>query len=669
MLKNLRQLGKNTDDKAGAPKDAAPVTYSITDPLEKNRLAAIAVHENGDELLQLAQSDKSENIKHAATRRYAQVLLDNESTRNQLTTLLASDRSLFFAVTAQSQLQPLRDMGFANASSDTDYLSIAENAKSHDLRATSAEKIVDLALIDQCWRKLKTKDKAVAKELKAKLDLHKEQATVENEQKAAVTKIVDEMDKLANSEWQPSSINRFELFTLQWQALDFTPDPASKSGYEKLHAAAKVKADTWRSKQSIGDQQTEIVTTLEETLKSIQHSDPDQIKAVASTAYNTLTNKETAWNELQEKQPAANAQVEQYHKLSSILHNELKHAKTLVDAKQLISRDDANVRDFNASHGALLKLKDASGFAEYKSSADQLAEQIKVKLEQKTTADAELKKQIHKQLRSLDSAVKAKRWGPAKSIQQRAEKKIAKLHGKEKKSYQERVEKLAQQVKELGDWKEFASTPKLIELCDQMEKLPSLKLNPNDSANRIKDLQTQWKAMGASPSQEKHWPRFKQAADIAYAPCAEYFSAKKDARNQKLKARKEICELLENYEKNTNWSEPDWRLVEKTIRTAKTEWKANQVFDRKRGKALDERFTKILNLLDERLAPSYDEAVKAKTELIERVSKISEEEDISQHTINGNSRLQASHTSLEVARSLKNCSQSVNQMILSRINS
>jgi len=77
------------------------------------------------------------------------------------------------------------------------------------------------------------------------------------------------------------------------------------------------------------------------------------------------------------------------------------------------------------------------------------------------------KQQIHKQLGSLNSAIAAKRWGPAKSIHERTAKKISRLESKEKAAYTEKLSRLEEKLKELGDWKEFASEPKLIELCDE----------------------------------------------------------------------------------------------------------------------------------------------------------------------------------------------------------
>jgi len=283
---------------------------------------------------------------------------------------------------------------------------------------------------------------------------------------------------------------------------------------------------------------------------------------------------------------------------------------------------------------SLENLKEDSGNAAYLKAVPQLQAKISTKLEQINNSDKELKQQIHKQFASLNSAVAAKRWGPAKSIQDRLAKKISKLESRERKRFTDKLASLEVKVRELGDWTEFASEPKLTELCEHMEKLPTLKLPPNDCANRIKELQTQWKAMGVSPAQQKIWPRFKEASDIAYEPCKNYFTARREDRKNKLKVRKEICLLLESYEKNTDWNQqPEWRAVEKVLRTAKQDWKKNQVFDKKQGRALEDRFTKILTLLNEKLDPMYEANANEKRELIEKVVKLGEG-DINQHSVN-----------------------------------
>ena len=217
--------------------------------------------------------------------------------------------------------------------------------------------------------------------------------------------------------------------------------------------------------------------------------------------------------------------------------------------------------------------------------------------------------------------------------------KIDRLAAADKPRYQEKLSRLEVKLNELGDWKQFATEPKLLSLCEQMEKIPEQGLAPRDQADRIKALQQQWKSMGASPALEVYWPRFKTAADTAFEPCAKYFAAKKEEKTSKLKHRSEVCEMLEGYLEKSDWQNPEWKLVEKTLRTAKAEWRNTRVFDRKATAKLDQRFTTIVDALNEKLGPAYDAGAAEKADLIEKVKALAEG-DINQHCINQVKRLQ-----------------------------
>lgn len=636
MLKNIREMVRDKDDKQTADKSAAksePLP-SIDDPSEKLRAKAVAAHGDVDAVLQLAKSDDSLMVREAATRRYTQLATDTEEFRTTLDSLYntTEHRALFFSIAAASNEESFRVLSLEKAQTDEDLLIIADKAKFHDIRMKAAGQIKSMALVDKCWRGMKAKDKVVARELKARLDNVRDARQAEESKADQIEKIITEMEKIANGPWQPSSANRFDHFSDLWSQLSFEPPADKKTRYEALHKVAEGKALEWRSTQSTAQRRQSVLERLTELNDELNKATNAELTSVLAACKASLIRQQAQWQELQEPAPEDN-ETQLYKSLTATLSGNIKNADTIANATTQINSTTPHQGNLQKVVKSLESLKENSSTASYLSEVPQLLEKAQSKLDKKSAADTELKQQIHKQLGSLNSAIAAKRWGPAKSIHERTAKKISRLESKEKAAYTEKLSRLEEKLKELGDWKEFASEPKLIELCEQMEKLPSLKMSANDCANRIKELQTQWKSMGASPAQEKQWPRFKEASDIAYEPCKKFFTERREEKKNKLTARKEICELLEKYEKETNWSAPDWKIVEKTLRTAKQAWKNNQVFDRKRGKPLEDRFTKILKLVDEKLDPVYDANAAEKTELIERVTKLGEGE-INQHCIN-----------------------------------
>lgn len=648
MLKNIREKVRDKDNKVASDKaaDQNTASASVNNSSEKLRAKAVAEHDNLDSLLQFARTDSSELVREAATRRYTQLTTDNEASRKTLESLYqsADDRALFFSITAASNQESLRQLSLEKAQSDDDLLIIAEKAKYHDIRMKAAAQIQSLAAVDKCWRSMKTRDKLVARELKSRLDQERNAKQAAESQASQIDKIIAEIDKIANGIWQPSSANRFDHFSDQWNQLDFTPAADKKNRYDALYTIADQKAKQWRCTQSAQQRTQSIIDRLIELDEALNKTQSEQLASVVASSKASVKRQQNLWQELEQQKPEqAEPEVDQTQRFNSQLKSlnaNIKMAEVIASAQAQLSTDTTNQNNLKKVAASLEKFKTQSGTPAYLAVLPQLLEKTKVKIEQKSAADTELRQQIHKHLASLNSAIAAKRWGPAKSIHKRAAKKVARLEAKEKTSYTEKLSRMEEKIKELGDWKEFASEPKLIELCEQMKKLPSLNLSPNDCANRIKELQTQWKSMGASPAQEKHWTTFKEASDIAYEPCKKFFTARREEKKNKLAARKDICDLLEKYETETDWSDPDWRTVEKTLRTAKREWKSNQVFDKNRGKSLEDRFTKILNLIDEKLDPVYEANAREKNELIEKVTKLGEGE-INQHCINQVKSLQS----------------------------
>lgn len=621
--------GKNTNPSTGKVQQQ----YSITDPVEKHRAQAVATHDNVNDVIALAKSDPGELVREASARRCAQLLEDTSVNRETLLAMLPEHRSLFFSISTQSNSDSLRSFALDKAETDEDLLTIAAKTRFHDTRLAASQKLVSIDSVDRCWRSMKTKDKLVTRELKAKLDKHRDTESEAQSRDDTVNKILDEMEKIANGVLQPGTVNRFDHFTTQWKQLDFEPAADQLARYNKLHNMAAEKAEAGREKQSVQDQRQSVVSTLEALVDSLDKTTDETLANRLPDLKTQLKQQQTLWATLESQPDQSQSQLQHFNTLNKTLSTGLKKASVVLQAQQVSDKEDTTPQTLKKTAKALEELKADSGTALFLQSVPQLQEKISSRVNQKTASDKELKQQIHKQLASLNSAIAAKRWGPAKSIQERLAKKVSRLDAREKASYSEKLARLEAKVNELGDWTEFASEPKLSALCEQMEKLPSLKLSPNDCANQIKELQTRWKAMGASPAQQKLWPRFKEASDIAYEPCGKFFTARREERKAKLKARKEICQLLEDYEKSTDWNQLEWRAVEKVLRTAKQDWKANQVFDKKQGRALEDRFTKILKLIDEKLDPVYEANAEEKRELIARVSKLGEG-DINQHSVN-----------------------------------
>ncbi|HVT36783.1 MAG TPA: DUF349 domain-containing protein [Nevskiaceae bacterium] len=190
------------------------------------------------------------------------------------------------------------------------------------------------------------------------------------------------------------------------------------------------------------------------------------------------------------------------------------------------------------------------------------------------------------------------------------------------------LQQLDQQLAELKDWKSFSVAPKRAELIEAMESLIDAPFDPPALAEKIKNLQEEWRALGkgaaesAQAEADADWQRFQEAGKKAYQPCSEYFAAQALVRQENLQRRDAVLARLMAFEAEQNWESPDWRSVINTLREAKQEWRRHAPVDRRAAKSQEDRFGAVTASLQDRLDAEYARNVKQKEVLIERAGQL-----------------------------------------------
>ena len=191
------------------------------------------------------------------------------------------------------------------------------------------------------------------------------------------------------------------------------------------------------------------------------------------------------------------------------------------------------------------------------------------------------------------------------------------------------LHQLDAKLNELKDWKSFSVTPKRMELMEEMESLVGATLDPPVLAQRIRELQGQWRTLskGAGENLEADWERFREAAHKAYEPCREYFDAQALVRQENLQRRTALLERLAAFEAQHNWEQPDWRLVLTALRDSRQQWRRYSPVERAAGRTLQEKFDGITAALQGRLDGEYARNSKERALLIERARRLLASED------------------------------------------
>ncbi|ROH93608.1 DUF349 domain-containing protein [Stagnimonas aquatica] len=191
------------------------------------------------------------------------------------------------------------------------------------------------------------------------------------------------------------------------------------------------------------------------------------------------------------------------------------------------------------------------------------------------------------------------------------------------------LQQLDKQLDELKDWKSFSVTPKRAELIEAMEALIDAPLEPLTLADRIKNLQDEWRTLGkgAGESADADWQRFHEAAQKAYQPCREYFAAQALVREENLRRRETLLAELTAFEAEADWERPDWQAVIKTLRETKQAWRNCSPVDPQAAKPQQARFTALVARLQDRLDAEYARNQKQKEALIERAQALLASDD------------------------------------------
>jgi Domain of Unknown Function (DUF349) len=186
------------------------------------------------------------------------------------------------------------------------------------------------------------------------------------------------------------------------------------------------------------------------------------------------------------------------------------------------------------------------------------------------------------------------------------------------------VQKLDATLNELKDWKEHAAAPKRAALIEEMEALLGSALEPRALADRIRQLQEDWKTVskGVVSDSDADWQRFHRAADSAYQPCREYFEAQAKLRQTNAEQRRAILERLRAFETTQSGEAVDWRAVAAVLKEAPQEWRRHFPVERAPGRELQQEFDAVIGRLQSRLVAWHARNAEEKQSLIRKSEQL-----------------------------------------------
>ena len=503
-----------------------------------------------------------------------------------------------------------------------------------ETRKIIADKITDIELLEKARNILKGKDKNAEKIIKNKLhEIHAKQKKEEENLEKSET-LCDKMEYLATRvEWRSEFTDRYLQCQREWKALDFTPHEYLS---ERYNLALNKVSSTVKKQESISQAQeiqNSVTTTLVNECKTISAYSIDELHAQQVTLEKLFNEKQQIWTKSLETIKPDAALWKRFESASKSIHSVISFANLRNPLNEAISNVNENtdgtvLNTLSKQYRSLLANLDWSKDFPKLNSKEEALEQIHkltIILATRNKKEKDKLDKLHQRINRLQGSTKRGNLSQARRELTAVIKLSESYSGKDKVSLDERLEKATIAVDKMADWKDYATAPKFIALCEAMEALsPQALKNANKSnmhadklATKISQLQKDWKALGHSDSADEHWERFKVAADTAYAPCDAFFKERKAIRTENLSKREPLVKEMQSLLTQVNWQEnSECKKALSSIRKIDDAWKKIKDVEPGPGTKQWKRLRKAKNSVYAKLDEIYASNLSLKTALI-----------------------------------------------------
>ncbi len=184
-------------------------------------------------------------------------------------------------------------------------------------------------------------------------------------------------------------------------------------------------------------------------------------------------------------------------------------------------------------------------------------------------------------------------------------------------------EKVKGQIENLKDWQAYIAQPKKPELLKEIEQLVLHPIDPQQQAERVKELRKEWNSLGDvdTEADEAMNKAFNLACEEAFKPCREYYAELEAQREANLKEKHSLLDTL------AAASRDDAKQLALDLREMQQKWKAVGGVDYKVLDALNEKYQSIVNPIKDTVNQYYQDNAEKKRELLEKAKQLLDLED------------------------------------------
>lgn len=652
-LRAIEEIGHDTPDSSAILEQLAQ-----SDPDQNVRQAATSRLNNISLLVKISQHEQNEQIQRSARDRMCCLIVDQHSApvEDRLSALLTLDSSnLLTHIVLKATDQTLQQSALERISDQDALATVIRTCALAQLRRQAAEKMTDQPLIEALIKETLGRDKRVSRIFRNKLSELQQAEQVSQALQLRCEELSASINQLANGEYFPQYGAKLQALTTEWEKVSASATPDVHAATSSALLAANERLETVKA-QELATQQAQALAVAQAKERSamidgLRSEAASLIKNAAQNSVPESVNHEpvellvTQWANMENVLTDQQKRFDQEHKRCTQLFSSIAEIVNQADTIQTLAQQSA---DTDTLPEAQLEKRAKQCRSIIKSiawpSAENKAAALRTLENSRRAFDQQLKllqQQSQSEFSAFEDALQqletAIEDGQSKNADRRfkhAEQAFQKLGRSCPRNLERHFRLLTGRVQEMQEWRGYAVSPKKEALCAEMEALVGNGMEPQQLANKIRDLQQQWKLLDSTDSVHSHriWKRFKQAADEAYKPCEAFFNSQKDVREKNLLSRQKLCDQLQTYLDGINWDEVNWKELDGLLKQVKREWREHSPVDRSPGKKVQTLFNARLAELEGPLKAYRQENGELKRRLIDDVKALLEQEDLSTAT-------------------------------------
>lgn len=643
MVKNLFSNLLKPASKKSAEKQAHPNSSNKLDSLKSEQEIIDFIETQSslsDEsiLLALEKLSSIEAIepltksKHANVRKLAKQAIIKQlpnsveqTTDNQTLTLLAcysEDENL-----AQQAMVQIKDQSI--------YFELAKEQSDPKVRLLAAKQITDESMLSSLQKLFLNKDKALQQYCKQALSQIKQGQEKLEQEKQAIINILENMQSWLRVGFEPELKSKLKVSQSNWSRFS-QQSPEQNEQFQKYMSELSALVTKEEQKQQELEAQQASQKQQEAQQKALYQAITEFFKEAKESYSKDAQARLNEFNtQIQELDAKPNHQIKLLIKpIEQLLkaHEQLASQQKGIE-QLLVLKPKADIKELTQTRKKIDKIQNLISWPkEFKLPSELIelekkAELIKQKQSELNKEQPKLASEYKNLIKELEEQINQGHTKEASKSLKQLQQLESKLSEKSFAPFKAAAQSLKSQLNEMQNWQNFAVTPKKEELCEKMQALCESQLPANDLAKEIKALQNQWKELGRGENEKALWERFHSLAEQAFKPCKLHYQQEAETRAENLKKRKSLTQQLLDYEAQMDWSKADWKVVQQTLQQAQAAFKQFSPVESESHKPSLDEFRKAQDGIYLHLKQEYDKNLSKKQALIDKATKLTEQED------------------------------------------